>query len=417
MVQNPMQIHVMEQAVNDKNTQEHANANSENLESDNMLLERSDLARHIIQTMRPVLSELSIKTEPYHLEQNACNVRSEGSQHKHSSSARFEVGAAAIERDCRLENDTGPGMHYSFSEDDVANYMGSRIERRRKQQGILHEQSMHSSETVQEEEGSCSFTRNGEHAHQDHDQCVGQDHSHPDNSKSIGRGEAGSDSDVFYFEPLREPGNTFNAIKQLSHKAKENETRKYAAGQLETDVSNCCDEACCRIMAKASHGCRELKDKVHEHIAKSLRSLASQEVVSSIDGSTPFGGKEAMNKMSPWRSTSTKPLPCFWPPPPHAFSIFGGGAKKRSKAGSSTRSVSVDTEQPLNGGASLHSHTQRQPSPAKEVSYQEAASQQQNHICVKGNNLGAQLIKAIEHDKPVKPSFRFSPLRRAISHS
>lgn len=393
-LQSPMQGHVLQQGVNAHSL--HVRANSLNLEIDSML------PRHTIQKMRPSVfarsSEHTIKKEPCHLEQNLCNAIGEGSHRKHSSSARFEAGAGR-ELDCKLEPNTGPSMQYSISEDDVASYMGSRGERRREQQGTLHAQSMRDSE-MQEEEASCNFIRN------DH-----QHHDHLDNSKSTGRDEADSELGDFYFEPVRRPINAANA--KLSYKANENEDGITAARQLERGFSNCGDEACCRIMAKASQGCKDLKDKVHEN-AESSQILASQEV-SNVEGGTNFGGKEAMNKMSPWRSASAKPVPCFWPPSPDAFSMFGG-AKKHSKAGSSTPPASIDNEQQMNSGGGLHSHPHRHPSPAaKEASYQLTASEQHN-VCMKSNSLGAQLIKARDHDKPAKPSFRFSPLRRAISH-
>lgn len=400
MLPSPMQEgHVLEKGVNEHSL--HVRANSVNLDIDNMLL------RQNIQKMRPSVfarsSEQTIKREPCHLEQNLCNAIGKGSHRKHSSSARFEVGGG-MELDCKLEPDTGPptSLQYSFSEDDVESYMGSRVDRSRKQQGTVDPQSMHGSETMQEEEASCNFIRNDQHVHQHHD--------HLDNSKSIGRGGADSELDDFYFEPVRRPINASNA--KLSYKANENEDGMNAARQLERGFSKCGDEACCSIMAKASQSCKDLKDKVHES-AEGSRILASQEV-SNVEGSTDFGGKEHLNKMSPWRSTSTKPVPCFWPPSPDAFSIFGG-AKKRSKAGSSTPPASMDNEQQMNSGGGLHSHAHRHPSPAKEASYQLADSEQQ-HVCMKSNSLGAQLIKAREHDKPLKPAFRFSPLRRAISH-
>eukprot|EP00250_Pteridium_aquilinum_P021657 c25192_g1_i1 orf=162-2483(+) len=128
--------HVLEGDANDHNL--HANANSAN----NVLLASSDHGRHtLLQEVRPSVigasGEHIRKKESCHLELSLCNNSiDKGSQKKHSSSARFEIGAGR-EVDCRLEAEMGrSSIQYSFSEDDAANYIGIPAERR-KREGAL----------------------------------------------------------------------------------------------------------------------------------------------------------------------------------------------------------------------------------------------------------------------------------------
>eukprot|EP00250_Pteridium_aquilinum_P021659 c25192_g1_i3 orf=546-2618(+) len=333
-----------------------------------------------------------------HVNASSTMVIDKGSQKKHSSSARFAIGAGR-EMDCKSEGEMGrPSIQYSFSEDDAANYIGIWTERKKKE-GALDAPSVHAGVTGQEAETSHCAQREDHH-------LVHHHHDHLDIHKSTGRGEESAEDielDDFCFEPVRGPANASN------HKEANKDENGVNIARLESSFSHCSDEACCGLMANCSHGCKHFKDKVHKK-TESITILASPEL-SNVEGAANAGGQETMNKMSPWRSASTKPRPCFWPPSPDRFSIFGG-AKKCSKAGSPAPG-STDGEQHTNIISGPHPHAHRHTSPPARQ-----ATHQPHLICVKSNSLGAQLIKAREFDteKSTKSSFRFSPLRRATSH-
>ncbi|MCO5565013.1 hypothetical protein L7F22_018683 [Adiantum nelumboides] len=299
---------------------------------------------------------------------------------KHSSSARFEV----VKMGCKLEADTGLRIQHSFSEDD--SYIASRTERGSKQDCKLN---------------PCR------HSKGPRDQAAYMATS-KDNGVSLtatdgGEVGSGGDSELddFYFEPVRELTNAYHNKPGCRAIGDGNGASK---PRPERGLGKCSDDACCGVVAKCSQVCKELKADDEKAGCKVILAIPDTEenMISR--------GQETLNKMSPWRSATGKPLQCLWPPSPDAFSIFGG-SKRRGKAGAST-SANVDDE------SGLRLHARRHLSPSKQAVQQLPVGSQKPELpCMRSNSLGAQLIKAraCDSEKPVKTSFRFSPLRRATS--
>ncbi|KAH7282875.1 hypothetical protein KP509_35G051100 [Ceratopteris richardii] len=113
------------------------------------------------------------------------------------------------------------------------------------------------------------------------------------------------------------------------------------------------------------------------------------------------------SKTSSWHSSPAKSLlqPQIWLPSADSFSSFGGSTK--------CSSLNIEEEQrEVTNSSSVHPFSHSQESSASK----ETANEQQS-LCIKGNSLGAHLIKAREPEdelKPVKSLFRSSPLRRTI---
>ncbi|KAI5083294.1 hypothetical protein GOP47_0003037 [Adiantum capillus-veneris] len=331
----------------------------------------SSSSKHTVAEVGPSLGHCRLN--------DASSVRS---PKKHSSSARFEAGKLS----CKSEADTGPKIQHSFSEDDASSYIASRTERGRKKDGLL---------------SPCLPIR-GQKNQAGH-RAAGNDKGtilKATGGGGVGSGED-SELDDFYFEPVRRPTDAYH--NKPNYRAIGGDDGANKARQ-ERGFVKCGDDACCGVMAKCSQACKELKA---DEKPGCITVIASPEA----EGNMVSGGQETLNKMSPWRSATGKPLQCLWPPSPDVCSVFGG-SKRRGRAGTST-SANIDAE----GG--LHSHARRHLSPAKQAVHQLPVGGQKPELqCMRSNSLGAQLIeaRACDSEKPLKTSFRFSPLRRATSH-
>ncbi|KAH7302091.1 hypothetical protein KP509_23G055900 [Ceratopteris richardii] len=302
-----------------------------------------------------------------------------GSPKKHSSSARFETG----HRGFRSEIEAGPSFQHSLSEDDAPSYIASRTERG----------------SNQGEPSVCQSTK-GE------DSLVGQNpsfnHLHGttmlrNSAVNIICSADESEQGDFRYEPIRvhidapHSKPAYRAIEDDDGINKARSERSFDDGGY---------DACCGVITRCSQVCKELK--VHDK-GGCITVLTTQETEVNV-----APGQESANRMSPWRSSTGKPLQCLWPSSPDAYST---GTKRPGKASSSAR-ASVEDD----GG--VHLRLRRHISPAKHSAHQPSGGEKPELLSMRSNSLGAELIKARagDADKPPKTSFRFSPLRRTTSH-
>lgn len=330
------------------------------------------------------------------LEQSLSNALN-GMHRKHSS-LHFDVVGG---QNHQLDDDMGPSLHHSFSEDDASYVAAGGGERQRKQKALDAMRSLIS--ITKQEEGIHQWEYEGHEERRNDDHHHGHGHlDHAYDHESAGGEGDDSELDDFYFEPVRAPSNSLvNKISYVDDQVNL-ENRDYSSPDL------------AQITAKLSSQSSSKVTKVHGPADGSPSTTARSSQELHIKGAANSSSQEPIKmatpansfqlQTSPWRSASGKPLQCFWPPSPEAFAIFGG-ANKRSKAN-------------IRSGRQMEVHSHK-PSSTPEATEQEEEHHHhhpkpQKLLDMKSNSLRAQLLKAreLENEKPAKASFRFSPLRR-----